>query len=315
MKKIQFKNNAGFAGADALVAVLILALFSALIATIAYNIYLANSSINRMSKANGYIAEVFEYASKNYYDDITTENLTKYFNNKYYYEENGTTAKKNAEVKIKEKPDEELKTPFKVTLEVIDYNKTEGNTDKLDLVKQIKMTVKYTVGSKEQTLEMSTIKQREKLEVPNRPDITTTPTNKDKKIYPIKKSNGNWVVCDLNDSNWYDYENGNWAKVLVTSNNLQNGAMINIKSLPSGETVYTWIPKYAYKEKEIVFLFENTTKYVKNVDNYNTLAEVDKSYTIPTDFTESGVKSEGIWTANTNLSSYATLNSIYPEKL
>lgn len=46
---MQFRNNKGVAASDALIAVLIIALFSGLIAAISYNIYLANSSVKRTS--------------------------------------------------------------------------------------------------------------------------------------------------------------------------------------------------------------------------------------------------------------------------
>ena len=51
--------------------VLIIVLFSGLIATISYNIYISNSSIKRMSKATNYIIDTFEYIDKINYDDVT----------------------------------------------------------------------------------------------------------------------------------------------------------------------------------------------------------------------------------------------------
>ena len=85
MKNI-LKEQKGIAASDALIAVLILILFSGLIATISYNIYLSNTSIKRMSKATSYIVDMFEYIDKSDYDYVTEENLAEYFNNKYYYD-------------------------------------------------------------------------------------------------------------------------------------------------------------------------------------------------------------------------------------
>jgi len=48
--KINFKRNNGIATIDGLIAVLIIALFTGIIASISYNIYLANASMKRMSK-------------------------------------------------------------------------------------------------------------------------------------------------------------------------------------------------------------------------------------------------------------------------
>ena len=159
IKKI--KEQKGFAASDGLIAVLIIVLFSGLIATISYNIYLSNSSIKRMSKANEYIVDMFEYIDKSYYDDVTKENLVSYFNNKYYYEEDGITPKERAQVKLKEQ-DENIDTPYKAEISIVKYNETEGNTEKLDLVQEITMTVRYKLGNKEQEITMTTSKAKEK---------------------------------------------------------------------------------------------------------------------------------------------------------
>ena len=48
--RINFKKNNGLATTDGLIAVLIITLFTGLIAAISYNIYLSNASMKRMSK-------------------------------------------------------------------------------------------------------------------------------------------------------------------------------------------------------------------------------------------------------------------------
>lgn len=314
MKKIQLKSNRGFATSDALIAILIIALFSGLIASVSYNIYLVNSHIKRMSKANGYITEVFQYVDKIYYDDVTEKNLTEYFNNKYYYSE-GNVAKSNAEVKIKEASDEILNTPFKIFLKITNYNETEGNTDKLDLVKEITMTVEYAIGNREEKIEMTTIKKREKLESPNIPNISSIKLNAEESIYPIKYVDEGFIVCSKNDNNWYNYQNGNWARVLVTKSTLKEGDKISNQNIALVGKVYWWIPRYAYTANKVVFLFGNSDKYVENVNTYESLNEIDKtSYTIPNDFVSNKVSLDGIWTENNNLSVYQILNNIYRTK-
>lgn len=310
MKKIRFKGNNGFVASDALIAILIIALFSGLIAAVSYNIYLANSYIKRMSMANSYIVEVFEYANKIYYDDVTEENLTEYFNNKYYYSHQG-----EAKAKIKETSDEIVDTPFKISLNVINYNEIEGHTDKLDLVKQIKMTVEYIIGGKEQKVEMTTIKKREKLETPNIPNISSIKLNDEENVYPIKDTNEGFIICNKNDSNWYNYQNGNWARVLVTKSTLKEGDKINEGNIALVGTVYYWIPRYAYNNNKIIFLYGNSSKYLQNIKGYNSLLEIDKIlYTIPTDFKANQEDLDGIWVNNSNLSIYQILNNIYPIK-
>lgn len=314
MKKKRFKGNKGFVASDVLIAILIIMLFSGLIASVSYNIYLANSNVKRMSKANGYISEVFEYANKIYYEDVTEKNLTEYFNNKYYYSE-GKLPKEKPEAKISENSDEILDTPFKISLDITNYNETEGNTDKLDLVKQIKMTVEYVIGNKHQKIEMTTLKKRENLEVPNIPNIDSIELKSQENVYPIKTTEEGFVICNKNDNNWYDYEKGNWARVLVTKSTLKEKDKINRENVALFGTIYWWIPRYAYSNDKIVFLFGNSNKYVKNVSGYNGLIEVDKAlYTIPTNFVADEKNLDGLWTSDKNLSVYQLLNSVYQAK-
>lgn len=314
MKKIQFKSNKGFAASDALIAISIIALFSGVIASISYNIYLANSNIKRMSMANSYIAEVFEYANKIYYEDVTEQNLTEYFNNKYYYSE-GKVPRQRAEAKIKETPEEILDTPFKINLDITNYNETEGNTDKLDLIKQIKMIVEYNIGNKQQKIEMTTIKKRENLETPNIPNIANIKLNDEENVYPIKHISSEYVICNKNDNNWYNYQNGNLAKVIVTKSSLKEGDKISDENITLVGNIYWWIPRYAYTNNKIIFLFGNSDKYIETVNNYKRLTEINKNlYTIPTDFISNQNNLDGIWINNTSLSVYQILNNVYKIK-
>ena len=160
MKKF-LKEQKGFAASDALIAILIITLFSGLIATISYNIYLSNRSIKRMSKATNYIVDVFEYIDKANYNEVTEENLINYFNSKYYYEEDGTV-KIDTEVKALEEDEtiENIDTPFKAEINIVKYKDIEGtlDTEELDLVQEITMSVTYKLGNKEQKIEMKTNK-------------------------------------------------------------------------------------------------------------------------------------------------------------
>ena len=163
MKKI-LKEQKGFVASDALIAVLIITLFSGLIATISYNIYLSNSSIKRMSKATEYITRTFEHIDKESYENITINGLEQFFNNNQtVFDVN------NNQINIKSNNPEEtaksigdLTNPaFTIDVFINYYNKTEGNTDKLDLVKEITMTVKYKLGNKDQEIIMTRNKTKE----------------------------------------------------------------------------------------------------------------------------------------------------------
>lgn len=151
MKKF-LKNNKGLTGADAILAIALIILFSGIIATISYNIYITSNSLKRSSQAIEYITSIFENAKKMDYEDVIKEKLVQEFNEDYcdkacaYYSEG------------EDKKDDK---PYKVKISVEKYNEQEENKDKKDLIKEIKVTVKYKLGTKEQTIEMKTVKTKE----------------------------------------------------------------------------------------------------------------------------------------------------------
>ena len=159
--KIKLKNNKGIAGTDALIALLIITLFSGLIATFSYNIYLSNASIKRMSKDKEYIVDVFEYIDRIDYEELDLENNTNSIIEKYNY------------LEISEDPD----TPDEANLErmwklegepengfniIIILDKYKPNDNAEDLVRKITMSVNYKLGNRDQTIEMTRIKQIER---------------------------------------------------------------------------------------------------------------------------------------------------------
>ena len=148
------KQDKGIAVSDGLIAVIIIALFTGIIATLLYNIYISNTSLKRMSTANMYIVDVFEHIEKTNYENVTESNLITYFNNKYYLndikEAYASTVDSNVDAK------------YKAIINIQKYNELEGNEDKLDLVEEITMTVKYKVGSRNQEITMTMVKAKER---------------------------------------------------------------------------------------------------------------------------------------------------------
>ena len=287
------KKSNGFAASDALIAILIITLFTGIIASLLYNIYLSNASLKRMSKANGYIVDVFEYVDKIYYDEVTEDSLILYFNNKYYSNEDAEVVAEKDEDTLVEKYGD---TPFKAIIDIQKYNETEGNLDKLDLVKEITMTVKYKLGNKEQEITVKRIKSREKLISINQPDLDLLNLEEGQYLYPIKNIENNYVVCNENDSNWYNYENKESAKVLISNKTLEIGY-----GLTDQDTlVYQWIPRYAENSQgNIKYLYSNTNKYVAEQEGYQKLVDLEEGYTVNSSFInstgEETIQLVGIW--------------------
>lgn len=280
MKKTKFKQNNGFAASDALIAIIIITIFTGLISTISYNIYLSNASLKRMSKANNYIIDVFEHVEKMYYEDVNEENLITYINEKY----------KNEDVQAVNNEETEVQYPFKLVIQVQNYNEMTGNEGKLDLVKEITATVKYKLGNREQIITMKKSKNREKITMPNNPDLSLIQLNEGEKIYPVKEKNGEYVVCNENDDTWYNYTNNNYAVVTVTSTELSVG-----DNVEESYKKYKWIPRYAQNienPSDIKYLFSNTNKYMKEQNGYEILVDISSDYEVGELFADSLL---GVW--------------------
>ena len=316
----KLKKSNGFAASDALIAVLIITLFTGIIATIIYNIYLSNSSIKRMGTATAYITNIFEYVDKAYYNDISVSGLETYINNNqdiFVTSDNKVNISSNDTNETSKSIGDSDNPPYTIDIYIEYYNKTQGNEDKLDLVKQLTVTVTYKLSNKDQTIIITRVKSREKLITPNNPEIGLLETQEGKKVYCIKKINDKWKVCDEKDSNWYNYENGYWASVIISEEELQIDDTIDIDSFIAEGNMYVWIPRYAYNSSDnsILFLYSNTNKYIDNTSGYNTLLELQDTFIVSADFKINNQDNVGLWVNNTSAEAYTNLNSIYEREV
>lgn len=278
------KSNKGITGADAVLGVALAILFSGIIATLSYNIYVTSSSLKRSSKALEYITSTFEYVATQYYDNVTEDNIKNYISTKL-----------DGKISINEG------TPYKAQVSVTNYNQMEGNTDKLDLVKEITMSVTYKLGDKDQTIKIKTAKSREKLEVPNKPDLDKIAITEGQYIYSIKYVNGNWEVTSKDDTNWYDYNRGLWGTAVVTNTQKSIGDVITY----ADGTIYLWIPRFEYspnpnsEDKYVVnFLYKNTNKriVIKNGTTKIENRELESTEnSLPSQFTKPGEYGDPKW--------------------
>lgn len=276
MKKF-LKGQKGVTGVDAVLAVAIAVLFAGIIVTLSYNIYITTNSLKRSSQALSYITSTFEYVATQYYDDVTDTKIKQYINSL----DSGKVSTENT-------------TPYKAEVTITNYNTTEGNTEKLDLVKEIKMTVTYKLGNKGQKVEMTTAKSREKLEIPNKPDLDLLVVQEGKNKYSIKYENGIWKVTNVNDASWYNYNNGIWGTILVAEEQKIVGDVVKKED----GTIYLWIPRFAYSTTDttsIEFLYKNTNNQI--IDNEGTTKIETTQLTTPTIFSEKN----GVWITKENL--------------
>ena len=140
----------------------------------------------------------------------------------------------------------------------------------------------------------------------NSPKIT-------KGMIPIKYADTNndgkkdsWVVCEQNDTNWYNYDGTKqWANIMLSDGKYKSDTVQVEQVVQESElgSMYVWIPRYAYKiagEKniDVTFLKGNTNVGADNV-TYTTDENTDTKTTaiVHPAFNSSGAALTGIWVA------------------
>lgn len=151
MKTKLMKKQNGFVISDAILAVLILIMFTSIITSLIYNIVLTSRKIKLNSQQIADITAIFNYAEKIKYDDVTTENLVSYINSQG---NSSVSAGTDAS---------ELTNPYKLIISVQKYNETEGNTDKEDILKIVTVTAECELSGKTYTTEMQALIKKQTL--------------------------------------------------------------------------------------------------------------------------------------------------------
>lgn len=137
MEKRKYMDNKGVTTADLVVAIIIIIMFVSIITTAFYNYYESIQSKNRKTIATNALIDVIENVEMLNYDDVTTEAVNNVI----------TTLTK----------DGSIQSGYTLTATLQNYNETQGNTDKLDLVKILNVKVEYSIGNKKENIEMKTL--------------------------------------------------------------------------------------------------------------------------------------------------------------
>ena len=137
---MNLRQNKGIGLADAIIAVVILMIFTGIIVSISYNIYIGSNFIKRNEQATNYIVELFEYAQGLVYENLDSQVMIDYINNKY------ENAKAIQGEYIEGTEKQAAYTIFiNVTNEYPNY------------IKKIDITVMYKLGKKSKTVNMQTL--------------------------------------------------------------------------------------------------------------------------------------------------------------
>lgn len=96
-------------------------------------------------------------------------------------------------------------------------------------------------------------------------------------LFPIKyDSSGNIILCDEDDSDWYNYEDAKWANaVTLKSSARSNYSVGDVISISDINTMWVWIPRYKYT----IFNYNIEGTNAVNIQSINIQFEQDTQST------------------------------------
>lgn len=139
------KNEKGVTGVDITIAIILITIFVAIIATLFFNIRRTSSDIERRTQATAYAVSIIEQIKANGFDALPTvsdgTNIITGYEDKYI-QDNG------------------VDTPYYQTIRVEDYSEIIESTGEeeiqSDVVKKITVTIAYKSGNENQEISLST---------------------------------------------------------------------------------------------------------------------------------------------------------------
>lgn len=134
---MKINQNKGFTSQDVVISIIIIVIFVSIITTLFYNFYISTSAKNRNAIALNCIIDVIEQTKMLNYDELDQPKIEELLNTL--------------------KLDRTIPNGYEVSVELQKYNELEGNTDKKDLIKILKVKVQYLVGQKTEKIEISTL--------------------------------------------------------------------------------------------------------------------------------------------------------------
>ena len=135
---MNLRKNKGFTGIDISIAIIIIVIFASVITTLLYNFEIQSKKVERKNQATSIIVDILEYAKGSNFNDITSENLENYENEKYNDLKVYTIT-----IKCENETD---------ALDIV----SENNTDIMHVAKKVTVSIKYLVGKEEQSVETYT---------------------------------------------------------------------------------------------------------------------------------------------------------------
>lgn len=141
---MDFKSEKGFTGVDIAISIVVIFIFTSIIAILVYNINASTKDLERKSEAMSYAIDAVE--------EIKRQGFSSYMDKSI--KNNNNLVEDKEEIKVNEKTIE----GYYRTINVIDYSDMEGMETKIPgLVKKITVTISYMSRGKEQSVDLSII--------------------------------------------------------------------------------------------------------------------------------------------------------------
>lgn len=134
MIKTNIKSNSGFTMTDLVIAMIIFLIFSGLVVTAFYSSYVVNSKTKITASATNYSIQILEDIDKITYDEVQN-GMENMYRQKF-----------------------SIPNGYSLKMKVTNYN--EGN-DKEDLIKNVKLTIKYKIAGDTEKIVINKIKVKE----------------------------------------------------------------------------------------------------------------------------------------------------------
>lgn len=131
---MNLKKDNGLAGVDIVISVIVIIIFSSLILTLIQNNAMENLKLSKETMAMIYATEIFENIGIAKYDDVIEENIDNFI-------------------------PEEVLSNYEVDMKI--NENIEDIQEGQELIKEIKLTLKYNIGNKEYDCYMERLKVRE----------------------------------------------------------------------------------------------------------------------------------------------------------
>lgn len=250
------------------------------ITLISFEIKISSQRINKKSEASLISSNMLENIKIRNFDDID-----KYIEELSYV---GITKRIEGNVQYITVYGSEFSEKFFGTQIPNDYIvelQIENYGEQFNLVKNIKVTVKYSVNKKVESVDVSTVIERESIGECNLPIISDEYFSslkinlEDYEILPIKylENDGSYIVTSNDDVEWYNYSSKKWAKVVVFSRDgeplkdlfLNQDGTLNEKInyynsvLDLKKYIYVWIPNFSIKDDISYFRYGTGKKAIK----------------------------------------------------